>query len=360
MKKIVFITIFFTACNTGFSQKQTADTLAFEYKKIYAYCLDGHVTVALELLNSYSTTALSANDANFKTAFENRFKGPEDKSDFLENREPGITALLKIYQGYWRQALLDNSRSYDSMLIEQVAGYLKQHHPPAANLVAHADSIDTYLAGFIKAQHLYTTGFGKTGKFYDLLVWKTQRDTTYSFSLSNERTVSRVILMNDFITLGWEEYATLNKYYPGGWATKEALYCVQKAYDMNSENFLISYLAHESRHFADFKRFPKLTSADLEYRAKLTELSMAKKTLYDIIAFFSRNANQQSENGHAVANYCVVRDMSKALFKVDFEKDKTSWQKLSIKKINRTAFALLKKNTRALQKNAAAIESYIK
>ena len=43
---------------------------------------------------------------------------------------------------------------------------------------------------------------------------------------------------------------------------------------------MISYLAHESRHFEDYQLFPKLKSADLEYRAKLTELSMANETLY--------------------------------------------------------------------------------
>jgi len=360
MKKMIIITIFLTVCNIAFSQKPGSDTSKLEYRKIYAYCLDGHITAALQLLNSYSDTGISAADAKFKTAFESRFKGTEDKTDFLENREPALLPLLKIYQSYWRRSLLDDSASYDSILIEEVSGYLKQNYQPAVNLVANTDSIDVYLTRFIKAQNFHSTGFGKTGKYYDLLIWKTERDTTYSFTLSNEHTVSRVILMNDFITLGWEAYATLDKYYPGGWSTKEALYCVQKAYDMSSEKFLISYLAHESRHFADFKLFPKLISADLEYRAKLTELSMAKKTVYDIIAFFSRNANQQSENGHSVANFYVIRDLSRALFKVDFEKDKTKWEKLSKKMINNTAYALLKKNTEALQKNAEDVESYIK
>lgn len=92
--------------------------------------------------------------------------------------------------------------------------------------------------------------------------------------------------MDEFVTLGWTEFATMDKYHPGGWATDDALNCVKKAYDVSSETFLISYLAHEGRHCSDYKHFPKLrNSADLEYRAKLTELSMADSTLLQLIVF---------------------------------------------------------------------------
>ena len=85
--------------------------------------------------------------------------------------------------------------------------------------------------------------------------------------------------MEDFATLGWMEYATLGAHHPGGWTEEEGIYCVKKAYDVNSENFKISYLTHEARHFADKKLWPDLKSADLEYRAKLTELNLAQDTL---------------------------------------------------------------------------------
>ena len=167
-------------------------------------------------------------------------------------------------------------------------------------------------------------------------------------------------MMDNFITLGWEEYATLGIYYPGGWAKTDALYCVQKAYDLNSESFLISYLAHESRHFADYKLFPKLTSADLEYRAKLTELSMAKKTLYELIEFFINNANYDSDNGHSIANFCVIRDLSKSIFGVEFEKGISKWKTVNRNRINKTAYKILQANTKSMQLIGSNLEKYIK
>jgi hypothetical protein len=96
--------------------------------------------------------------------------------------------------------------------------------------------------------------------------------------------------------------------------------------------------------------FLNLGSADLEYRGKLVELAMAKTTLYDLIEFFITNANYNSDNGHSFANYCVIRDISKILFKKDFEKDVAKWKTVSIKKINKTAYKVLTANTKALKK----------
>ena len=39
-----------------------------------------------------------------------------------------------------------------------------------------------------------------------------------------------------------------------------------------SERFLVSLLKHEAQHTVDMKRFPGITPAELEYRAKLVEL----------------------------------------------------------------------------------------
>lgn len=341
------------------AQGNIADSVKYDYRKIYSYCLDADVKPALLLVDNNSKN-ISQKDSDFKTKLESRFKYPEDKSNFLESRKSSIDELLKIYHSYWRKSLLDNSVNNDSAFMNELCGYLRANYTPAGKLILNDDSIDLYLNHYIKSLGLHTTGYSKTGRLFDLLVWKTEKDTTYTFTLHNEKTSSRVILMDNFITLGWEEYATLDKYYPGGWATKEALYCVAKGYDLNSEDFMISYLAHESRHFADYKLFPKLVSADLEYRAKLTELSMAHKTLYQIIEFFISNSNYDSDNGHSVANYCAIRDLSKVLFKVDFEKDIQKWKSISQEKINSAAFEVLRTNTKALNSKGSSVEKFIK
>ena len=152
----------------------------------------------------------------------------------------------------------------------------------------------------------------------------------------------------------------MGKYYPGGWATNNSLFCVKSAYDISSENFLVSYLAHESRHFSDYKLFPKLSGADLEYRAKLTELSLAKKSLFDIINFFINNANYESENAHPVADYCVIRALSGILFNEDFEKNIYLWEDKGVEAINKYSRDLLKQNTSDLKKIGENVQKFIK
>ncbi len=343
-----------------FAQRNQTDSVKIDYKKTGAYSLDGNVTPALNILEHYDITKLSQEDLKFKTEFENRFSYKEDKSDFLESRKSPIAELLKIYVSYWHLSLIDNSKIYDTLLIQNITKFLTTNYQPAHKLTANKDSIDFYEKKYINSLGLYTTGFGKTGKYFDLLVWKTEKDTTYSFNMNNEKTSANVVFMDNFITIGWEEYATLGRAYPGGWATTEALYCVRSAYDLNSEDFMVNYLAHESRHFTDYKLFPKLMSADLEYRAELTQLCMAQTTLYRIIGGFINNANYESENGHSVADYCIIRDLSKILFKVEFEKDMNKWKKISVKQINKTAGDLLKANTQALKKQGIGVENYIK
>jgi len=344
----------------SYSQNSQNDSVEIDYKKIYSYGLDGDVRSGLSLLEFIDVNKLTAKDLKFKTDFENRFKYTNDESDFLESHKSSISELLEIYHKYWRTALLDNSKNYDTLIKKNVADFLTEKYPQAPGFKVNEDSIDVYVKKYIESFGLHTTGFGKTGKYFDLLVWGLEKDTTYTFLLHKEKTSVEVVFMDDFVTFGWEEYATLGRYYPGGWSTKKALYCVKKAYDLKSENFLIGYLAHESRHFEDYKIFPKLMSADLEYRAKLTELSMQQKTLHKSIEFFINNSNYESENGHSVANYCVIRDLSKVLFKIEFEKDINKWKEISIKQINKTAYDLLKANTKSLIKQGADVEKFIK
>src|SRR4029077_9164441 len=77
-----------------------------------------------------------------------------------------------------------------------------------------------------------------------------------------------------------------------GWATAMTLYAVRSAYDIESESFRVSYLAHEAQHFADYGRFPKLARPEREYRAKLTELAEAQATARSPDSLCRTNANR--------------------------------------------------------------------
>lgn len=346
--------------NKCFSQLPARDSIHFDYKKIYGAALDGNDSGVLAL-TGVDSARLSEKDRAFKRSFDARFRFATDRTRYPENASP-IDDLLKLYVSYWRSSLLEPSVNSDTPFARKLTGWLSVHYPPAAGLkgISPDDTIDHYLKGYLASLHLYTTGFSKTGRIIDLIIWQAQHDTTYRFSLSADTTLAPVCFMTNFITLGWEEYATLGRYYPGGWATPEKLFCVEKAYDLHSESFRISYLAHESRHFGDYLQFPKLKSPDLEYRAKLTELGMANTTLMKLIDFFIANANFDSGNGHSVADYCVIRDLSRALFGNDFERDLRRWEQLAPEKINAAAAKTLEENTAILKARGRDVTSYIK
>lgn len=346
----------------SYTQSALSQEKKLDYRTIYSYALDGNIAPVITILSESNDDTLSESDKKFKNDFMIRFGYEDDRSDFLETKNSGIDRLLKLYRDYWRMALLDNSKNYDQHITSTVAEFLAKEYEPAKELnsASKDDSIDKYHKEYIASKGYKTTGFGKTGSLYDLLVWKNQTDTNYSFKCVNDDISAEVVFMDDFITLGWEEYATFGKFYPGGWATKEALFCVRSAYDLNSESFLISYLAHEGRHFSDYKMFPELSSADLEYRAKLTELAMLDTMLYRTIEHFISNGNYDSDNSHSIANYCIVRDLSKVLFDNEHEKDINKWRDAGRERINAIAYELLVKNTDDLNKETPPVRNFIK
>lgn len=171
----------------------------------------------------------------------------------------------------------------------------------------------------------------------------------------------QVVFMDSVISHGWEGYATCDTYYPGGWATSDALYCVRDSYDLESEAFLVSYLKHEGKHFADYKRFPKLASPDLEYRAKLAELAEARTTTHRLLRFLMRNSAPDPANGHAFANHCLVRDLSRMLFDKDREDDPAAWEQVPVERIQQASRELLLQNTQDMvAAGAAEVERFIR
>jgi len=330
------------------------------YDQIYAYGLDANITPAIQLLNDLPED-ISTKDAAFKKKFLDRFQGEKSQAVEQDIEHEGIRELVQIFQTYWRQSMLDTSQNFDGHLARQILPFLKKNYPASRNTEIQRDSIGYFLSRYIRSQGFYTTEeIGKTGRLIDLPIWQVQIDTLYSFQLHKEEMNVSVKMMKDFISLGWLEFATLGRHYPGGWAKKDGLYCVVKAYDLESENFKVSYLAHEGRHFNDYQLFPNLVSADLEYRAKLTELSLAEESLYDLLEFFSKNGNANSKNPHQLANYHVIENLKGELFKKGQEPDSHLWKTRSVKKIHRKALRLLKRNTKELSEHGKDVKSLLR
>lgn len=186
--------------------------------RIFAFCLDGDVKGAMEVLKASDNKILFPTDWILKGKFEKRFKDTLDESGYMEERQSRINGLLSIYCNYWRVAVLDNSKNYDTILIQNVTKYLIDNYSPAHGVNLIPDSLNVYTKKYVESFGYHTAGFGKTGRFYDLLVWKSETEKKYPVHLGNEEVNTKVIVASDFITLGWEEYATADRAHPGGWA----------------------------------------------------------------------------------------------------------------------------------------------
>jgi hypothetical protein len=329
------------------------------YNRLNGLALNQDIHTLLQEMNAVGE--LSEEDKRFKTKFEDRFKYAFDRTEYLQRKDTALNPINRIYQNYWRKSLLDHSTKSDKALEGQLLEFFKKEnslHNFTTNKIK-SKTIGRVYDDYIKGKGYHSTGYGKTGSLSDFLVWKSELDTTYRVSLIEDTVLVNVHFMSGFISLGWEEYATMGRYYPGGWTTSTALFCVKDAYDLKSESFGVSYLSHEGQHFSDHIHFPQLVQRDLEYRAKLTELSYADKSIYLLIESFVNNARYDQENAHPFADYCVIRDLSKLIFHSDLEKDPEIWKKVPCAEINKAARQLFNLNTDQLNGKGKGVKSLI-
>jgi len=121
----------------------------------------------------------------------------------------------------------------------------------------------------------------------------------------------RVSYLDDFLLRGWGYYATCKRRSAGGWATDDGLFAVVPAYEsLDDETFSVRFLAHETQHFADKKTFPNLESWELEYRAKLVELSLADRSQASTLQLICENCTESRASPHGYADLRVVDDLS--------------------------------------------------
>lgn len=343
MKGIALILILSAITINSIAQK------GISYPKIYGLALNAKADQILQILDT--STVVTKEDSLFKQQFESRFRYNNDTSSNLKNEHALLNPLYSIYKHYWQEAMSKKGYSTRRFKRELCQFYRSQNRKQKFTSVRITRStLDTCTKAYIQHLGYLTTGFGITGNLFDLLVWKTSTDTTYRIALVDDTVNVTVRMMDGFAILGWEEYATFGKYYPGGWATKELLFCVKKSYNTNSENFKVSYLCHEGQHFSDYKRFPNLSATELEYRAKLVELSLANETLIKTVRFFINNASKDATNPHPYANYQAIENLSQSAFRKPFEGRILEWEKLPKTSINQKARELLLEHTLMLLK----------
>ena len=358
MKKILLIiAISFTAgiFSCYGQEKLNSETIEdqFDYKRVYNLVFQGNMSEALVLLDTIADSKLTIDQKKIKDKYYKRFKYQNEQNEW-------IVPLLEIFQSYWREVLLDYNviESADVKFKTELTDFLFERNfisneIPRDTVLERLDNFQNgivkkegnYLYQFIRSKGFYGMPLGRMANYYDLLLWAKQTEKIYEIAIPGQTVNVKVIFMEDFISNGWIDYATFGEKMAGGWAEKDALYCVKKLYNTSGEKFQVSYLTHEAQHFADYKSFPKLTGPDLEYRAKLTEFCAVKETVYELLSKYINMSHNDRKNAHPFASYCVIRDLSKEIFDQEFVTDIKEWEKISYQDINKASIKLLKQNT---------------
>ena len=156
----------------------------------------------------------------------------------------------------------------------------------------------------------YHALFGRTQGYYGPYIWRETVPTVYRVELPDGTAEYTVNILKGFVFRSWMDYLTFGRYGTGGWASPDGtINCVEQAYDFESERFLVSLLKHEAQHAMDMKRFPKITPAELEYRAKLVELHYSGD-LGLLQKFLSEADESRTGDSHAAASARIRREFA--------------------------------------------------
>lgn len=224
--------------------------------------------------------------------------------------DPLVATAIEHYREYWRTVLMSDlpAAQAEATLEKRIRRLLTAHGYPQELEGDFATALQAAVEqrGF----HALT---GRTLPCLELMVWKENEETVYTVELADGPVDVPVTFIGDFDSRGWVNFATLGRASSGGWALPERLVCIKGDQDLDSEDFRVHYLAHEARHFADYRRYPRLGAHDLEYRAKLTELVDSGSTLRPTLSQFIANAREEVASAHSYAEFVLVRNLARAL-----------------------------------------------
>jgi hypothetical protein len=309
--------------------------------------LQGDLSQAESLFSSMNPDTAQITDVELAVWFRTRFI--EQSEDLSPGTGDAFTdAVVSAYRNYWILTLMGemSSQEGEDFLESSLHQVLSRQYN--AGFSGRAASVFELIGDIFdeKGVHYLDT---PAPPLRDLFLWKTEQNRKYSVRLTDRTQKVSVTFINDMYSMGWKQYATLGLVATTGWVEDGHLYCVERAYDRGSENFEVSYLKHEGRHLVDFEHFPELQSADLEYRAKLTELVFASTTTRQLLDDFTSKSAPNPASPHAHANYRVTREVYREMYGEPFPESGNPWQEVSTQSVSSAARNLLQRDTEIMQ-----------
>ena len=243
-----------------------------------------------------------------------RFAAADPASAAVDPRLPAdLAAVLRAYRRYWTAVLMQRQT-----IAEADAALSVDLGPLLPDAPDGSDERNAAAVAFAEKRGWHALG-GLTAPLYEYMLWKDQATRREDIALPGGTLAVSVSMLDGFASLGWGAWGTCDVAHTGGWATPAGLMVVVPGWDLSSERYRISLLDHESQHFADYPRFPKLGQPDLEYRAKLTELALAHESQADLLAMFSSGAKRDRTLPHPFAQWWVMKRIGERLGTADWK-----------------------------------------
>lgn len=276
-----------------------------EVDAVIGEAVTGNVAAAVATLRGMATAGLSDRDSKWRQCMLGRF-GEATAAAVEDPPMPDRSRrILEAYRRYWRDVLVGRlSRDQGEANLRRDLGAVLPEQP---GVTTDMDERTEQARLAIEKDGLHALT-GQTMPFWELMIWTKQDDRSDVQHLPGGDVEVQVHLLDKFASLGWLAYATCDRAFTGGWAKDKGLFAVVPAYEsLDSEEFKVSFLGHESQHFSDYKHFPKLQEPDLEYRAKLVEIIMSQKSTRNLLDFFKTSAQRSRALPHPFANYWVTQ-----------------------------------------------------
>ena len=217
-----------------------------------------------------------------------------------------LNDILRLYQIYFRDTFycrLPETEAADKLLT-QLKVLLNVPDAEEALLTEQLQSVFE-----AKGYHAL---FGKTQGYYGPYIWRDTVPTVYRVELPGGAAEYTVNVLKGFVFRSWMDYLTFGRFGTGGWASPDGtINCIEQAYDFESERFLVSLLKHEAQHTRDMQQFSEITSAELEYRAKLVELHYSSDPGL-LQKFLAAADESKTSDGHAMASARIQREFADA------------------------------------------------
>lgn len=298
--------------------------------------LQGNMRRALAELDSVPAVGFEGKERAIRACMRQRF-APDADGSLPTEFGPFTNRALGVYRAYWRAALLQpQNRAFEEERLHRNLARLT-----GLSVDAEPDRIREEIKARLTAEGSYPL-MGRTPPLLELIVWEEQKSELRNVPLPEGEYKIRVEVLDDFASLGWSAYATCDRSFTGGWVGSETIYAVRPGWkSIEDENFRISFLAHETQHFADKERFGDLEAWELEYRGKLTELALAETTIPRLLSAFASNQGDDPAVPHSFANKRVLTDLRRQL-KLSVSAD---FGGLTASAINEAARALLLRNS---------------